>query len=62
MAEPKVTTSTRLWSVEVALARAAHEVDAISPGEAGVSAVASKPRPDYVFSNGRTFENKEYAQ
>lgn len=55
-------SSTRLWSEEVALARAAADIDAIGPGAEGINAIAKPKRPDYVFSNGRTFENKEYAQ
>lgn len=62
MNTPKVTTSSRLWSEEVALARAAGEVDAIGPGAEGIAALRQPKRPDYVFSNGRTFENREYAQ
>lgn len=57
----KVSTSTRLWSAEVALARAQGEVDAIGPGTTpGVAAVARPKRDDYTFSNGRTFEQKGY--
>lgn len=61
MAEPRVTTSTRLWSDEVALARSVGEVDAIGPGSEAVAAISRPKRPDYQFSNGRTFENREYA-
>jgi len=62
MAEPRVRTSSHLWSREVALARATGEIDATAPGgDEGANAIAKPPRPDYVFSNGRTFENKEYA-
>lgn len=62
MADPKVTTSSRLWSEEVALARACGEIDAIGPGAEGIAAIAQPKRADYTFGNGRVFENKEYAQ
>lgn len=62
MAEPKVTFSSRLWSEEVALARTVGEIDAIGPGGEGIAAITKPKRPDYVFGNGRTFENKEYAE
>lgn len=60
MADTRVRTSSMQWSELVALARAQGEVDAIGPGAEGIAAVAATTRPDYVFSNGRTFENKEY--
>lgn len=57
MAEQRVTTSTRLWSTEVALAES---MDAIYDGEEGVAALTARaPYPDaYVFSNGRKFADK----
>lgn len=62
MAEQKVRTSTRLWSAEVALANSIGAIDAIGPGTEGAAAIAKPKRDDYRFSNGRTFENKEYAE
>lgn len=61
MADTRVRTSSRQWSEEVALARAASEVDAIGPGAEGIAAVQRVKRPDYTFSNGRVFEQKDYS-
>ncbi len=60
MPEPKVSTSTRLWSDEVALARARDEVDAIGPGAENEALVARPKRGDYRFSNGREFDSAHY--
>lgn len=60
MSESVVRTSTRLWSAEVALARSTGVIDAIGPGAEGVAAVLKPKREDYVFSNGRVFEQKGY--
>lgn len=61
MADTTVRSSTRLWSEEVAIANRARDIGAIGPGSEGFVAIAKPLRPDYVFANGRTFENKEYA-
>lgn len=62
MAEQRVRTSTRLWSAEVELAKSVGAIDAIGPGNEGAAAISKPKRDDYRFSNGRVFENKEYAE
>lgn len=54
MADPKVTTSTRLWSEEVATADAAGALDYAGPGAAGIAALSEQRQPViYEFNNGR---------
>jgi len=54
MAEPKVSTSTRLWSEEVARADAIDTMDYAGPGMAGVMALVDKQRPvNYEFAGGK---------
>jgi hypothetical protein len=50
-----VTFRTRLWSQEVAMARAADELDAPGAGAAGLAKLLDRKEPGYEFSNGRRF-------
>ena len=53
MAEPIVRTGTRLWSQEVAAARATEELDYAMPGQEGVIAIARNKEIAYEFGGGR---------
>ncbi len=49
------------WDALVARARAGNDPDAMVAASEAAPLLRREARPDYVFSNGRTFENKEYA-
>jgi hypothetical protein len=51
-----VRTTQRLWSQEVAAARAATELEAVPTGQAGIAALTPK-EVGYTFSNGRQFKD-----
>jgi hypothetical protein len=53
---PPVKSSTRLWSQEVAAARATTELDAQTPGQAAIAALTPQ-EVGYEFSNGRKFKD-----
>lgn len=57
MTFPMVKTSTRLWSQEVAAARAADELDQAGPGEEGIAQLLNAQDPGYEFGNGRKFKD-----
>lgn len=48
--------SVRLWSTEVAIARAMDAADVIAPNSAGIAASVIN-QPGYEFSNGRHFRS-----
>lgn len=52
-----VRTSTRLWSQEVAQARATEELDSAGPGEQGLARLLDSKEPGYEWSNGRKFKD-----
>ena len=52
-----VKTSTRLWSQEVAEARATEELDSAGPGEQGLARLLDEKEPGWEFSNGRKFKD-----
>lgn len=54
---PDVRTTTRLWSQEVAAARAMDELDSAGPGDAGLERLLDTQDPGYEWSNGRTFRD-----
>lgn len=56
MPEPRVTSSTRLWSTEVAMADAADVADAAQQGVVALESRAPYPEA-YTFSNGRKFRD-----
>lgn len=45
----------RLWSEEVAQARAQDIADIVAPGQAGIAASVALRQPGYEFSGGRKF-------
>lgn len=49
--------STRLWSEEVAQARASDIADLVLPSAAGIAASVSLHQPGYEFSSGRKFRS-----
>lgn len=57
----RVTTSTRLWSQEVAAADALDVLDSAKPGAEGVQELLRRKTIGYEFSNGRTFEDAKGA-
>ena len=53
----QVRTTSRLWSQEVAEARATEELDSAGPGEQGLARLLSNKEPGYEWSNGRVFKD-----
>ena len=59
MSEPVVRSSSRLWSQEVAAARASEELDYALPGDQGVAALTRNKQVAYEFGGGaRKFYDK----
>jgi hypothetical protein len=56
-ASQRVKTSSRLWSVEVAMADASGVMDFAGPGASGLDKLVDERQSvNYEFANGRTFK------
>lgn len=60
---PKVTTSTRLWSQEVAAAQASQQLDSIGPVSEGVARLmVDKAEGGYEFTRRKFKEGRGFYQ